>query len=270
MSEVILNRTPVDNLGEKVGLYREKSESISEFQERVYTALKSLSMDKYSFRDSLDYLTATRSVDLFIIKPPANSFPTLKWDGIFLTIGNNDPIHISEIKFATDLKDKLIQFSCEYLGDEDELKYLKTSNILPFDTNRTRLNKTKDRSKKSKLNELNIQGVYDRQGLFKESGGNPSSPSTSDNLEEWKVEGNILHTENNEADIISYNYSDYPLIVRWSEFKYYTLNNDSFDYRIKSLEMVKPNSTEEPYILTQEGAKLINSLYKTSNTYWGK
>ena len=50
---MINNRTPIDNLGEKLNLYRETTESIEDFQNRVYVALNSLKTHKYSFRDSL-------------------------------------------------------------------------------------------------------------------------------------------------------------------------------------------------------------------------
>lgn len=272
MSSKIINRTPIDNLGEKVGLYREREESIEDFQNRVYETLKSLDKHKYSFRDSLDYLTSDRCVNLFKINPPTGSFPEVKWDGVFLEI-DNEKFHESDIKFARDFQSKLEErgLTCDYLGEEVDLKFLKSKNILPFETKRHKLNQQKNQSEITELNEKNITDLYDSNATYTPDSGNPEAPDTSDNLEEWKiVNGDVLHTENKEADLISYNYSDYPLVIRWSVFRYYVLNDAHFDYRIKSLEQVVPNEDPQPYLLTQEGAKLLNKLYQISNTYWGE
>lgn len=268
----INNRTPVDNLGEKLNLYRESNESIEDFQDRVYIALSSLKKHKYCFRDSLDYITSSRSKKMFLVnKPEGNNYPHLNFDGVFLTI-DNERIHISEFKFVRDFIDKLKskRFTIDFLMDENDIKFLKSSNILPFDTERMRINKVKLNTNSVSLNENNIRNIHDNRGDYTQDSG--AAFVLTDPLEGWYLEGSELKTENKTEDNISYNYSDYPLLISWSEFRYYTLNNDSFDYRIKNLDYVykSDEQTEEPYLLKQEGAKLLNKIYKLSNTYWGK
>lgn len=271
---IINNRTPIDNLGEKLNLYRETTESIEDFQNRVYVALSSLKKNKYSFRDSLDYITSSRSKKMFVInKPAGNTYPHLSFDGVFLKI-NDESIHIDEFKFVRDFIDKLVGkgLIIEYVMEESDIKFLKSSNILPFDTERMRINKVKLNTNLVSLNENNIRNIHDNRGDYKLSDQGSSPFDLGDSLEGWDLDGAHLRTENKTEDDISYNYSDYPLLISWSEFRYYTLNNDSFDYRIKNLDYVykSDEQTEQPYLLKQEGAKLLNKIYKLSNTYWGK
>ena len=269
----INNRTPIDNLGEKLNLYRESYESIEDFQDRVYTALSFLNKNKYSFRDSLDYITSSRSKKMFLISPSNGTYPHVIFDGVFLTI-DNEKIHINEFKFVRDFIDKLQSYglSIEYLMDPSNINFLKSSNILPFDTERMRINKVKLNTNVVTLNESNVRSIHDINGDYESSDSGSTAYDLQDNLEGWHLEGSHLYTENNTEDSISYEYSDYPLLISWSEFRYYTLNNDSFDYRIKDLDYVHKSDTqtEEPYLLKQEGAKLLNKIYKISNTYWGK
>ena len=271
---IINNRTPIDNLGEKLNLYRESNESIEDFQDRVYIALSSLKKHKYCFRDSLDYITSSRSKKMFLInKPTTNTYPHLSFDGVFLNV-DGESTHIDEFKFVRDFIDKLISkgLTVKYIMEEDDIKFLKSSNILPFDTERMRINKVKLNTNLVSLNENNIRNIHDTRGDYSPSDNGTSAFVMNDPLEGWHLEGSNLTTENNTEDDISYNYSDYPLLISWSEFRYYTLNNDSFDYRIKNLDYVHKSNeqTEEPYLLKQEGAKLLNKIYKLSNTYWGK
>ena len=77
--------------------------------------------------------------------------------------------------------------------------------------------------------------------------------------------------ENRAEDIISFDYKKLPIVIKWSAFNYYSLNDTNFDYRIKELAKVNEDDSEEtPYRLSQEGARLLNKCYKLSNTYWGK
>ena len=98
--------------------------------------------------------------------------------------------------------------------------------------------------------------------------------NNSNTKEEWyvkdKEDGYILKESQNE-DYISYQYSDFPIVIEWNQFRYYSPSDSTFDYRIKdNVKVLEEDDKETPYILTQEGAKLLNKLYKISNTYWGK
>jgi hypothetical protein len=271
MSNKIINRTTVDNAGERLGLYRESNESLENFQSRITRARKEVSRHKYSFRESLDYITKERNVYLFEVQRINGSPLQINFDGVFLYI-DNERININTVKFIKDLKSHLEQkgfLTSGYLTEDTE--YLQTKNVLPFSSKRLRVNRGLEKSRLTSLNEVAPSKILDSLGVYKSEDQQNISWDRRDVLEGWHVSGKDLYKENSADDTVSYEYEDFPLIIKWSKFKYYFLNEDSFDYRIKKLAKVKKSDSEEtPYILTQEGAKLLNKLYKISNTYWGK
>jgi hypothetical protein len=276
MSTSFNNKTSIDAAGSRLGLYREPSEDIEDYRNRVLKALeKEFEYNKYSFRDSLDYITSQRSKSLFVIRRGANSdYVNISFDGVELVVGENK-YFLEEFKFVKDFVNKLrINSNLEitYIDDSEECLYLKSSNILPFKTKREKLNFRTDRTEQVFVNEKDLKNVYDDLGKYSANDAGSEQFSSSNVREEWyvKEDGYILKEGQNE-DTISYSYSDYPLVVQWNQFRYYCPNDSTFDYRIKKrVKVLAEDSEETPYILTQEGAKLVNKLYKISNTYWGK
>ena len=270
------NRTTIDASGSRLGLYREPEEDIESFRSRVLKALeKEFEYNKYSFRDSLDYITSNRSKALFTLNVINESYIDISFDGIELLVGEESFL-IKEFKFVKDFVDKLRTkgLSVTYLDDSSEKLYLKSSNILPFSTKRQRLNFKTEKSEQVFVNDKNVSEVYDDLGRYSSSGNGNEFFNNSNSKEEWyvkdKEDGYILKESQNE-DYISYQYSDFPMVIEWNEFRYYSPSDSTFDYRIKdSVKVLKEDEEETPYILTQEGAKLLNKLYKISNTYWGK
>ena len=277
MSKLINNKTHIDEAGDKVFLFREKLEDIDRYQTRIEEASTlSRRKGKNSFKNSLGYLTSKETVKLFTIIPQANIATTkISYDGVFLYVGDNK-FAIDNYKFLKDFKNLLIgqDFTVqdlEYVAAEHQ--YLKTRNVLQFDSERERLEFHTGRNTKLGLNENYVSGVYDHEGRFSESASPSSSILRNNNdAETWFVEdGNILYKEIPREDKIGYSYKEYPLTIEWSEFVYYSFNDENFDYRIKSLALIEQaDSEEKPYLLTQEGAMLIDKLNRISSTYWGK
>lgn len=271
MSTSINNKTTIDSSARRLGLYRELNEGIEEFRLRVEKAIeKEFEYNKYSFRDSLDYITKERFKNLFILEPPGDVIE-ISFDGVGLKIGS-ESFFLHEFKFVKDFKLFLESKSFSIGNYSTDFDYLKTSNIVPFSSERQKLNFVTERSEQVFLNEKNILNVYDSLGTFNDDDNGSQQFDASNHKEEWHVvrDGYLLKESPNE-DTISYQYSDYPLTIQWSQFRYYSPNDSSFDYRIKKrVKVLKDDTEETPYILTQEGAKLINKLYKISNTYWGE
>ena len=270
------NRTTIDASGSRLGLYREPEEDIESFRSRVLKALeKEFEYNKYSFRDSLDYITSNRSKALFTLNVVDGNYIDVSFDGIELLVGENSFL-IKEFKFVKDFVVKLREngLSVDYLGDSNEKLYLKSSNILPFSTKRQRLNFKTEKSEQVFVNDSNVSEVYDDLGRYSSSDNESEVFNNGNTKEEWyvkdKEDGYILKESQNE-DYISYQYSDFPIVIEWNQFRYYSPSDSTFDYRIKdNVKVLKEDAKETPYILTQEGAKLLNKLYKISNTYWGK
>jgi hypothetical protein len=271
MSNKIIKRTSADNFGQVLNLYRELNEPIASFQDRLYKAKEELGRHKDSFNESLDYITSSRNKSLFKIERDESSPLRIRFDGFFFYI-DDEKYKVSDYKFIKDFKELLTSkgfIISSYLTEDVE--FLKTKNILNFDTKRTVLKKELDDNYINYFNENYVEELAEETGKYSENDNNNTSWNRLNSQEGWHLKDNILYRENKNLDNVSYGYSDFPIIIKWSEFSYYYLNEESFDYRIKALAYVNKEDTEEsPYILTQEGAKILNKLYKTSNTYWGK
>lgn len=274
------NKTPIDISGERAFLYREENEDISRYQERIEESItQGLERNKDSFKNSLGYLTSNETLRLFEITPQDDEINTsVSFDGVFLII-NEEKIHLDEIKFLKDLKAKLIEKNfdvSDIIYNKNEHQYLQTKNVLKFTSDRERLYLDTNRSQKVDLNENFVSNVYDYEGNFASNQAGTKLLAlnrNNENAEQWFVDNeiNVLYKEIPKESRIGYSYKDFPLVIEWSDFVYYSFNDENFDYKIKSLALVESSDTEEtPYLLTQEGAKLIDELNKISMTYWGK
>src|SRR6056300_1207 len=126
MSTSFNNKTSIDAAGSRLGLYREPSEDIEDYRNRVLKALeKEFEYNKYSFRDSLDYITSQRSKSLFVIRRRANSdYLNISFDGVELVVGE-DKYLLEEFKFVKDFVNKLRTNNLEitYIDDSGECLY---------------------------------------------------------------------------------------------------------------------------------------------------
>ena len=274
----INNFTSVDALGAQYNLYRESKESVEDFQDRLRSCvINELKRDKYSFERSLDYITSDRTKDVLRVKVPDGV--SISFDGVKLTVGDKS-FFIETYKFLKDFKQALDLENVDVTELLDYSDYLKCSNIIQFTSDRVRLEYETPRTNLFDLNENQIQGVVDYEGLYSDETNGSFTPSydawdKKNSLEEFIInsdsDSTSLLRENKEGDSITYAYKEKYLIIKWSVFSFFNLNDENFDYRIK--EKVRVSSSDEedtPHILSQDGAKLLNKCYKISNTYWGE
>ena len=99
MTSNIINRTQADNFGETFGLYREKNESIVDFQSRIYQAKEGIKRKKESFNNSLDYITSVRSKSLFRVERDSSSPEIISFDGYFFYIDGQE-YKVDDYKFV--------------------------------------------------------------------------------------------------------------------------------------------------------------------------
>jgi len=280
----INNFTSVDALGAQYNLYREKTETLEEFQSRVRSCVRNeLIRDKYSFQRSLDYITKERTLDVLRVKLKSNY--SVSFDGVKLEVMSSDgsnslSLEVDSVKFLKDLKDSFNSAAEEIIELEKYDPYLKTKNVLPFESDRVRLRFETPKTNLVELNENNIKETVDYNGLYSEQEEAEFEVSFSDwdnsnHLEEFYIDNTSEKTrllrESKEADSLTYEYKEKYLIIKWSVFSYFDLNSENLDYRIKEKVRVSSTDTEDtPHILTQDGAKLLNKCYKISNTYWGE
>ena len=280
----ITNSTQVDASGARLGLYREPTESLDAYQQRVRAAIDyGMMRNKESFEDSLDYITANRVKNIFYIEANTNVLlenQSIEFDGVVLKI-NGTSHNIKDLKFLRDVKDLLLDALFNVTPLDGYSDFLKTKNMLQFTTERHELNYVTPNTNLFELDHLNIKNVVDSNGVYARETPAPdfepdySSWSRNDAKEEflYKEENGktLVLRENRAEDIISFDYKKLPIVIKWSAFNYYSLNDANFDYRIKELAKVNEGDSEEtPYRLSQEGARLLNKCYKLSNTYWGK
>ena len=280
----ILNTTQVDASGARLGLYREPTESLDAYQQRVRAALDyGMLRHKESFEDSLDYITANRVKNIFYIeKNPNNNLEkqSIEFDGVMLRI-NEETYNIKECKFLKDFAN-LLQINGFIVTALDGYSdYLKSKNVLQFTTERHEINYITPNTELFELDYVGVKNVVDNNGVYsKETLTNGLDPNYSNWNKEDEKESFFIEEKNNKTlvlrenkaeDTISFDYKKLPIVVKWSAFNYYSLNDANFDYRIKELAKVNLGDEKEtPYRLSQEGAKLLNKCYKLSNTYWGK
>ena len=279
----IINTTQVDASGARLGLYREPTESLDSFQKRVRAALDyGMLRHKESFEDSLDYITANRVKNIFYVERNPNDSlenQSIEFDGVMLKI-NGETYNIKEYKFLKDFATLLEMNGFEVTPLDGYSDYLKTKNVLQFTTGRHEINYITPTTELFELDYVGVKNVVDNNGVYSREEEAPfdSQYSNWDRAEEnesffIKEQDNktLVLRENRAEDTISFDYKKLPIVVKWSAFNYYSLNDANFDYRIKELAKVNENDKEEtPYRLSQEGAKLLNKCYKLSNTYWGK
>lgn len=279
----IINTTQVDASGARLGLYREPTESLDSFQKRVRAALDyGMLRHKESFEDSLDYITANRVKNIFYIEGnPNNSLKnqSIEFDGVMLKI-NGETYNIKEYKFLKDFATLLEMNGFEVTPLDGYSDYLKTKNVLQFTTERHEINYITPTTELFELDYVGVKNVVDNNGVYSREEETPfdsqySNWNRGDENESFfiKEQDNktLVLRENRAEDTISFDYKKLPIVVKWSAFNYYSLNDANFDYRIKELAKVNQGDEEKtPYRLSQEGAKLLNKCYKLSNTYWGK
>lgn len=283
-----LNFTSLDDAAYKFNIFREKSETLNNFYTRVYKASQFVyARERDYFQKCLGFITSKQDKNLFEIKPRnENDFLRLKITCaklyIFKSTWNNDietqtllfEKEINEIKFAIDFYNYINSlelnqdalFDIQVLQSNDDWWYLKTRNFLQIDTQNTRNNFLLT-NVASYIPESKIKRLMTKDGVVYQENSNISDIPLLQ--EEYVYEDGIVYKSTVAKQTCKYEYSMFPITIKWLPFRWAAFNDSDFDYLTK--DKCYYESTEElvPKILNQDGALLYNMLLKKHNHYWG-
>ena len=278
--EKVKLNTHVDEVGFKYGLVRENNESIENYRNRLYKCVKETpKKDKDSFYRSLGYVTSLNEELLCVINKNTTDTVRIVISCSVIYIYRNDTVFykekLNELKFVKNLIQALGNISFLTISNyETKYDYYVVENILPLDTNRTRMTFVVG-EQVQKLPKENILDVYDYDGDF----SNRVNDEDQVNSErQYYLDGNILHKFKTKKENIGFEYEDFPLELKWSPIKACFINEDDFNYIIKEAIVdnevfgtVTPGqekATEK--LLSQDGSVIINKILEKQNTYWGE
>jgi hypothetical protein len=286
-----LNQTSVDQLGYMQSLSRGKNESLIDFQARVSkSTIEVNEKDKRFFERSLGYITPLQDENIFEIKllNPQLFIPRIQLSSNNVYVWKNSSIiqhdfvkKFEEIKFLTDFKgwleslkynDNDYMFEVKIISERDDWEYLYTKNIMKFDTycyrekyeikNLLNVELPENHITNINSNNSNIElkdvNSYDNLNL---------QDNTKYSLEDGKV---FFRSLSDGYDYISYNYSNFPLIVKWLPFEYFAYNDKDFNQIALDKCLYENNQEEEHKKLNQTGAYYYNQLLRIHNNYWSK
>ena len=264
----IRNSTSIDEAGVRLNLIRGLEEDLNDYYVRLYKCVKEdEKLHKYSFRNSLGYVTSSQEKILAKItlneSLPAVLAPRISINDEKLIIDSGDDILINEklsdykfVKYFLEDIQSVDGIDIEYLEAYEDIKYLKAENIMPLESERTRV-KYKTQGYVSTLPNKYVMSVQDEAGNFLYESEDAEYIVDE---EFYNLNENVITKFSNIEEDILYTYLDFPLYIKWSEFKSYEIFQESFN----------SVTHEEDGKLKQEGAKIYNKILEKHNTYWGK
>ena len=283
-----LNFTSLDEAAYKFNIFREKSERLNDFHTRVYKASQfTQAKERDYFQKCLGFITSKQDKNLFEINPKnENDFLRLKFSCaklyVYKSIWENETEtetllfkkEINEIKFAIDFYNYILTleynnellFDIKVLQSDNSWWYLKTRNFLQIDTQNTRNNFLLTNAV-NYIPEKKIKRLMTRDGVvYRENSNLLDNPELE---EEYLYENDIVFKSNIAKQTCKYEYSMFPVTIKWLPFRWAAFNDADFDYLVK--DKCYYENTEElvPKILNQDGALLYNMVLKKHNHYWG-
>ena len=280
------NLTSLDEKAFLHSIYRETNETLEAFSLIVNKAAKLLNeYTNDSFELSLGFITSKQDKNLFEIKPiqSLDFIPRIKiscnniyiWNDAKTSFSSSANIikPLSEVKFLIDFKNWLSGlnlFLIEDLQLDNSWHFLQTKNLMKFDTLQYRKNYDLTNLHSVELPENYIFNIECNSSsiTLQNIGIDPSglnNPLTQYSLSDSKF--SRLSTSGYSS--ISYNYSSYPLVIKWLPFEYFAYNDKDFDSI--ALDSVKYESDSLEYKrLNQTGAIYYNELLKLHNNYWSE
>lgn len=282
----IRNSTTLDEISFKYGISRQNDERLNSFRERVYKLCKnSLDSEKYAFEKSLGCSTSLKDYDLFEIDLVDNSLDLnieIKENRLMLFL-NDEVFHnekLSDLKFLFKVKEIFElypnYFTIKELTDYD-YRFFDAKNLMPK-TSKRNYGKFGVNNFVNILPKENIQNIQDFSGLFVTNmgvGENVNTPFTFSLVE------NVLHKYSDELESVTFDYKDFPFVVKWLPIKAIAFNCDNMEDYLYDVKKDNENygvisngnlveNSEKNKVLSQKGAKIINSLLQKQNTYWGE
>ena len=278
----IRNSTWIDEVGFTYGVSRELDESLNSYRHRLVNLVNgTLTKEKHSFYKSLGYITSLADVDVFRITK------TDEADSVKIDITSNrvyiykdDELQymnrFENIKFLKDFYEVLLGFDflqVEILEADDSWFYKKTENLMPCSSDRQKLNVSVN-SQSKKLSNKYIKSIKDLSGDFL----NNVPEEQIVNPYNFSLEDGVLHKYKLAEETVTYNYEDFPFIVKWLPIKSCAVIDPDFEDLIKEsfydnekygeITVGEEKPTEK--LLSQKGSVIINKILDKQNTYWGE
>jgi hypothetical protein len=282
----IRNSTTLDELSFKYGVTRQKDERLNSFRERVYKLCKNTSdSEKYAFEKSLGCSTSLKDYDLFEIDLVDNTLDLnieIK-DNRLIFYLNDEVFHnekLTDLKFVFKVRD-IFELYPNYFTIKDltdyDYRFFDAKNLMPKTTKRN-YQKFDVNNFVNLLPKKTIENLQDFSGLFLTNmgvGENVNTPFT------FSLVDNVLHKYSDELESVTFDYKDFPFIVKWLPIKAIAFNSENIEDYLCDVKKDNENygaisngnvveSFEKNKVLSQKGAKIINSLLQKQNTYWGE
>ena len=282
----IRNSTTLDELGFKYGISRQIDERLNFFRERVYKLCKNtVDNEKYAFEKSLGCSTSLTDYNLFEVNLVDNSLDLnieIKENRLIFYL-NDTVFHnekLSDLKFVFKVKN-IFELYPEYFTVKDltdiDYQFFDAKNLMPK-TSKRNYKRFDVNNFVSKLPKDYIQNIQDFNGLFLTNmgiGENVNTPFT------FSLVGNVLHKYSDELESITFDYKDFPFVIKWIPIKAIAFNSENIEDYLYEVKIDNENygaitngnvveSSEKNKVLSQKGAKIINSLLQKQNTYWGE
>jgi hypothetical protein len=278
----IRNSTWIDEVGFIYGVSRELNERLNHYRHRLVNVVNgTLRKEKESFYKSLGYITSLRDLDIFKITKvnkedsvridiTSNRLRVYKGEELFYTN------RFENLKFLKDLYEILVSFdflNVEILEEGESWWYKKTENVMPCSSNRQKL-RLNVNSQSKKISDKYVKSIMDYNGEFtnnvpEEQIVNPYNYSLNDG---------VLHKYKLGEESVTYNYENFPFIIKWLPIKSCPVIDLDFEDLIKDSlydneiygEITEGIEKPTEKLLSQEGSVIINQILSKQNTYWGK
>jgi hypothetical protein len=282
----IRNSTTLDELTFKYGIARQKDERLNSFRERVYKLLKNtVDSEKYAFEKSLGCSTSLTDYDLFeidLVDETLDLNIEIKENRLIFYL-NDQVFHnekLSDLKFIFKVRN-IFELYPDYFTVKDltdiDYRFFDAKNLMPKTTKRN-YQSFDVNNFVNLLPKNNIENLQDYNGLFLTNmgvGENVNTPFTFSLVE------NVLHKYSDELESVTFDYKDFPFTVKWLPIKATAFNSDNIEDYLYDVKKDNENygaisngnvveSSEKNKVLSQKGAKIINSLLQKQNTYWGE
>lgn len=288
--EPLLNFTSLDEIALRFNMFRERNESLNDFHTRVYKASQNtLAKDNYYFQKSLGFITRIQDKNIFEVKliDPSKYF-RLKiscaklyiyqsvWNGLEELETILYEKELSEIKFLFDLHSFLLScvdsddasiFDIEVLQENDDWWYLKTRNLLQIDTKAFRNNFILNNAA-TKIPENKVKRLFTKDGrTYLENSNILDIPQDE---KEYLYENDYVYKSSSVSQSAKYQFSMFPVTLKWLPFRWAAYNDNDFDYLTKDKCYYEDTLKKVPKILNQDGALLYNMVLKKHNHYWSE
>jgi hypothetical protein len=278
----VRNSTWIDEVGFNYGVSRELNESLNNYRHRLVNLVNgTLTKEKHSFYKSLGYITSLNDVDVFrVTKVDETDSVRIDITSNRIYIYKDDELQymnrFENIKFLKDFYEVLLGIDflqVEVLEPDDSWWYKKTENLMPCSSDRQTLSLSIN-SQSKKISNKYIKSIKDLSGDFI----NNVPEEQIVNPYNFSLEDGVLHKYKLAEEKVTYNYEDFPFIIKWLPIKSCAIIDPDFEDLIKEsfydnekygeITVAEEKPTEK--LLSQKGSVIINKILDKQNTYWGE